>query len=434
MKLGEILTRRRLISEAQLKVALVQQHARGVRLGAWFVESGILSSDQVTLALAEQFGVAPALEADFARSEASLRRRMRAELATELKVIPLFPTSPRRVAVAMANPADRRTFDRLAFTLGATVDAMVASEAAIAHYLELYYGVARKGRSDHADKIMLPAPHQVQNARKAASDEEEIRPALRTHRRAPAAKGARLPPSVRDVVKRDPAPPSQELRLAPLTPGDPRREPAAPVEIMEDALCFTPTPLAYLPPFDTAMPPQPSRVAARRSTLTPIVVPVTSAGAQLAVDQIRFATDQQDLSDNLFTFMRVCFGIGAMVAVSGAVARGRFGFSDGRVCPELESLTFSLSLPSCFRIARSRRTLYRGCPPPDGMAVHGPLWSALSCPPPTDVLVAPVIVDGHVTLLLYAQGENGCRMTNAAVEHMEQVCEALGNSLLRLAG
>ena len=77
MKLGEILTRRQLISEAQLQVALVQQHARGVRLGAWFVESGILSSDQVTLALAEQFGVAPALEADFARSQATLRRRMR---------------------------------------------------------------------------------------------------------------------------------------------------------------------------------------------------------------------------------------------------------------------------------------------------------------------------------------------------------------------
>jgi|GEM_PF-2185858 len=426
MKLGEILTRRRLISEAQLKVGLVQQHVRGVRLGTWFVESGILSSDQVTLALAEQFCVPPALEADFARSEANLRRRMRAELATELKVIPLFPTSPRRVAVAMANPADRRTFDRLAFTLGATVDPMVASEAAIAHYLDLYYGVARKGKSDRADKIVLPAPHQVQNARKAAAGEEEIRPALRTYRPAPAAKGARLPPPMPNVA--------QELRLAPLTPGDPPRDSAAPVEVMEDALCFTPTPLAYLPPLDTERPPQPSRVAARRSTLTPLVVPVTSAGAQLAVDQIRFAADQQDLSDNLFTFMRVCFGIGAMVAVSGAVARGRFGFSDGRVRPELEGLTFSLSLPSCFRIARSRRTLYRGCPPPDGMAVHGALWSALRCPPPTDVLVAPVIVDSHVTLLLYAQGENGCRMTNAAVERMAEVCEALSNSLLRLAG
>ena len=436
MKLGEILTRRRLISEAQLKVALVQQHARGVRLGTWFVESGILSSDQVTLALAEQFGVPPALEADFARSEATLRRRMRAELATELKVIPLFPTSPRRVAVAMANPADRRAFDRLAFALGATVDPMIASEAAIAHYLDLYYGVARKGRIDRADKIVLPAPHQLQSARKAASDEEEIRPALRTHRRAPVAKGVHLAPPVPDTAKGNPppAPASQELRLAPLMPGDPSRDSAAPVEIMEDAVCFTPTPLTYLPPLDAEMPPQPSRVAARRSTLTPIVVPVTSAGAQLAVDQIRFATDQQDLSDNLFTFMRVCFGIGAMVAVSGAMARGRFGFSDGRVRPELESLTFSLSLPSCFRIARSRRTLYRGCPPPDGLAVHGPLWAALCSPPPTDVLVAPVIVDGHVTLLLYAQGENGCRMTSAAVEHMEQVCEALGNSLLRLAG
>jgi hypothetical protein len=439
MKLGEILTRRRLVSEAQLKVALVQQHLRGVRLGTWFVESGILASDQVTLALAEQFGVAPALEADFARSEATLRRRLRAELASELKVIPLFPTSPRRVAVAMANPADRRAFDRLAFTLGATIDPMVASEAAIAHYLDLYYGVARKGKrkgeNDRAAKIVLPAPHQLQSARKAAADEEEIRPALRTHRRAPV-QAARSSPPVPELAQHGstPAPQGQELRLAPLRPGDPPRDSAAPVEVMADALCFTPTPLTYLPPFSSDSPPQPSRVAERRSTLTPLVVPVTSAGAQLAVDQIRFATDQQDLSDNLFTFMRVCFGIGAMVAVSGAVARGRFGFSDGRVRPAMETLTFSLSLPSCFRIARSRRALYRGCPPPDGLAVHGPLWAALCCLPPTDVLVAPVIVDSHVTLLLYAQGENGCRMTSAAVERMEQVCEALGSSLLRLAG
>jgi hypothetical protein len=365
-----------------------------------------------------------------------LRRRLRAELATELRVIPLFPTSLRRVAVAMANPGDRRIFDRLAFTLGATVDPMIAGEAAIAHYLDLYYGVTRKGKSDCADRIVLPAPHQVLKARTAARDEEEIRPALRTHRRIPASQGAGAPSPMPDVATGNPppSPSSPQLRLAPLMPGDSPRDSAAPIEIMEDALCFTQTPLTCLPMVDSAMPPQPSRVASRRSTLTPLVVPVSNAGAQLAVDQIRFATDQQDLSDNLFTFMRVCFGTGAMLAVSGAVARGRFGFSDGRVRAEVEGLTFSLSLPSCFRIARSRRTLYRGAPPPDGLAVHGRLWSTLCCSPPTDVLVAPVIVDSHVTLLLYAQGENGCRMTSAAVDRMAQVCEALGSSLLRLAG
>jgi hypothetical protein len=202
---------------------------------------------------------------------------------------------------------------------------------------------------------------------------------------------------------------------------------------MEDALCFTPTPLTFIPPTAMCPSPKPSRVASRRP-LTPIVVPITSGGAQLAVEQIRFATDQQDLSNSLFTFMRICFGGGAMFIVAGALARGRFGFSDGLVRPQVEDFSFSLSLPSCFRIARSRRSTFRGQPPPDGMAVQGPLWAALQCHAPAEVLVSPVIVDGHVTLLLYAQSEAGGRISNEAASRMEQVCEALSSSLLRLAG
>jgi hypothetical protein len=131
--------------------------------------------------------------------------------------------------------------------------------------------------------------------------------------------------------------------------------------------------------------------------------------------------------------MRACFGVGAMFSVAGTTAQGRFGFCDGLVCPEVEALTVSLSLPSSFRIARSRRTIFRGAPPPDGMAVHRVLWAALRCEPPSDVLVSPVIVDGLVTLLLYAHGEGRGRIDNVAASHMERVCNALSSSLLRLA-
>jgi hypothetical protein len=65
--------------------------------------------------------------------------------------------------------------------------------------------------------------------------------------------------------------------------------------------------------------------------------------------------------------------------------------------------------------------------------VHGPLWTALHTEPPSDVLVSPVIVDGLVTLLLYAQGEPGKRVNGLAAAKMEQVCDALSSSLLRLA-
>jgi len=223
-----------------------------------------------------------------------------------------------------------------------------------------------------------------------------------------------------------------QLRLAPLEPGAGKREPGAPVAAMEDALCFTPTPLTFLPPTRTSGPPSPSRVLSRHP-LTPIVVPITSAGAQLAVEQIRFATDQQDLSDNLFAFMRTSFAVGAMFAVSGATAQGRFGFAGGLIRPEVENLRFSLSLPSCLRIARSRRATFRGQPPPDGMAVQMPLWEALVTEPPSEVLVSPVIVDGLVTLLLYAQGDAEMGISSQAASRMEQVCAALSISLLRLA-
>jgi hypothetical protein len=246
------------------------------------------------------------------------------------------------------------------------------------------------------------------------ADSAEIRPALRSHRR---------------LAKEKAGP---HLRLAPLDPDRGGREPCAPVSVMEDALCFTPTPLTYIPP-RFCDPPRPSPVLARHP-LTPIVVPITSAGAQLVVDQIRFATNQQELSDNLFVFMRSCFAAGAMFVVAGAAAQGRFGFTGGHVRPEVEPLRFSLLLPSCLRIARSRRGIFRGAPPPDGMSVHGPLWSALGTEPPGDVLVSPVIVDGQVTLLLYAQAEPGGRIGSLAASKTEQLCDALGSSLLRLAG
>jgi Type II secretion system (T2SS), protein E, N-terminal domain len=413
MKLGEILVKRGLVTEVQLEAATVEQHTQGLRLGTYFVEKGILTSDQVALALAEQFGVPPALEADFVRAETGLRKRLVVNQAIELMAIPLFHVNPRRVAVAMGNPANPQALDRLAFILGATVDPMVTSEVALERQFELLYGVRRKGKSTFVKPVALslPAPHQAV-VRKAPREESEIRPALRTH----------------SAPKR----PVKAINLAPLKPGSETREPAAPIEIMEDSLCFTPTPLTYLPPANTRNPPTPTRVAAR-NPLTPIVVPITSSGAQLAVDQIRFATDQQDLADSLFTFMRACFTVGAMFSVAAAEARGRFGFSDGQVRPEIENMTFPLTLPSCLRIARSRRGTYRGAPPPDGMAVQKQLWQALRCETPADVLVSPVIVDGQVTLLLYAQAEGDARINSIAAGRMEQVCQAMSSSLLRLA-
>jgi hypothetical protein len=408
MKLGEILVKQGLVNEAQLALALAQKQAQG-RLGSYLVEQGVVTTDQVALALAAQYGVAPALEADFLRADAALRKRLVVHQAVELQAIPLFFINARRVAIAMANPTHARALDRLAFIFGATVEPLAASDAAITQQLELLYRVGGRSASRAARKL-LDQEREKRARDRAPAEEPEIRPALRTHRQR-----LRAP------------------RLAPLEPGTHSPEPCAPVTMLEEAVCFTPTPLSALPQLTLRTPPTPTRVTSR-NPLTPIVVPITSAGVQLAVEQIRYASDEQDLADNLFTFMRTGFGAGAMFDVAGTLAQGRFGFCDGRVCPEVENLRCTLSLPSCLRIARSRRRTFRGPPPPDGRAIHLPLWAALQTPPPVEVLVAPVVVDGQITLLLYAQGEPGSRINDLTALHMEQVCEALGSSLLRLAG
>jgi hypothetical protein len=419
--LGDILVEQGLLSRAKLEVALADNQGKGCSLATYLVEKRILTSDQLALGLAAQFGVAPALEADFARADPSLRKRVVVHQAIEMQAIPLFHTAHRRVAVAMANPVDARILDRLTFMLGATVDPMVAGEVAFVRQFELLYNVRQKRRPSITVKD-LPIPNQVtvagEKRERPHRAESEIRPALRSHWRA-----SKEPEPADDA--------QAHLRLAPLDPKLGAREPAAPVTVMEDAVCFTPTPMTFIPP-RLCEPPMPSRVLAR-DPLTPVVVPITSAVAQLAVEQIRFAADQQELSDNLFAFMRSCFTVGAMFLVTGAIAQGRFGFSGGQVRPGIECLRFSLILPSCLRIARSRRGIYHGSPPPDGMAVHGALWSALKTEPPSDVLVAPVIVDGQVTLILYAQAELGEHVGSVAVGKTEQVCEALSSSLLRLA-
>jgi hypothetical protein len=123
-----------------------------------------------------------------------------------------------------------------------------------------------------------------------------------------------------------------------------------------------------------------------------------------------------------------------MFAINGVFASGRFGYNEGTECPAVESLLFSLSLPSCFRLAHTRGSIFHGVPQPDGEAIHGPLWTALRCPPPREVLVAPVVAGGQASLLLYAHGRNHGRMEKFAVNRMEHVCAALANTLVRLAG
>jgi hypothetical protein len=406
MSLAQLLVQRGFVSAEQLRSVPGAANLEDGLLGTALVEAGVVTTDQLALTLSDLFGIPPALESDFLRSDPGLRKRLRAHQASSFKCIPLYATQNRRVAVAMVDPSHPKVLDELAFVLGAAIEPMVTSEPAHARQLELLYAMARRrttgfnpvasmGLADQGAAVRTPAP---------TGESRRLQMVPLTGETAPEGAG--------NTVQRGPTLPAR---------GRTTKQTQSYLAAVEDLPLFAPS--------DPNAPRQPAS-----EVLTPVPPMVSVTGPDRAVEQILSSPDRQAAADNLFAFMRSCFGAGAMFALNGVFALGRFGYNEGTECPAVESLVFSLSLPSAFRMAHTRGAVFYGPPSPDGEAIHGPLWTALRCPPPREVLVAPVVAAGQVSLLLYAHARKSGRIEKFAVARMEHVCAALANTLMRLAG
>jgi hypothetical protein len=372
MQLTEILIERGLITPAQLRSVAGFRNLQDGQLGACLLAERLITADALAQALGVLFGVPPALDSDFARADPSLRKRLGAHQAARFNAIPLYVAPNRRVAVAMVDPSHPEFIDEMGFILGAAIEPMVTSEPMFVRQMELLYGMAPRRTT---------ATHSV-----AA---ESARPVA-------------VPVQVQTPL--------------------PRRPSQAHVQAINDMPIFVPA---------TPAPPPPWSVQVARSR-TPTPPPVAPAGGDAAVDRILSAPDRQTIVDQLFVFMGSAFGAGAMFVVNGVFAEGRFGFCQGSRRPDAETLIFSLSLPSCFHLALRRAAIFHGPVPPEGEVIHKSLWNALACPPPSEVVVAPVIAADQVAILLYAQGQGGGPIEKLAVARLQQVSVALGSALVRL--
>jgi hypothetical protein len=370
MKLVEILLEHGRISPAQVRSIAGYQNLEDQQLATCLFEGGLLSADQLASALSVLYSVPPALDRDFLCADPGLRKRLGANQAAKLEAIPLYTTPKRRIAVAMVNPTHPKIIEELGFVLGATIEPMVTSEPVLAHQLEVLYSVPRRRTTGF---------HPASSQAMAGS---ELTPVLNRNVRQPTQ-------SYLAAV--------QDMPL--FVPADP----CAPVQTIEDA-----------------MPSNPPRLSISRP--------------DAAVELILSATDRQAVADHLFAFMRSCFGAGAMFVINGVFAEGRFGYNESKPCPGIESLVFSLSLPSSFHVAYQQGVFFLGPPPSQGKAVDQQLWAALGCQPPCEVLVAPVVASERTAMLLYAQGREGGRIEKLAASRLEHVCAALGSTLVRLAG
>jgi type IV pilus assembly protein PilB len=135
-RLGEALIASGQISEEDLNRALSQQKQTGEKLGESLVNLGILSQSTLVKTLAGKLGV-PGTYLRHGLIDPAVARLIDRDEAERLKVLPLFKVRGRLI-VAMAEPQNLPTIDRLAGVTGCEIVPILALESNIREFAQKY--------------------------------------------------------------------------------------------------------------------------------------------------------------------------------------------------------------------------------------------------------------------------------------------------------
>ena len=181
-KLGEMLVKAQLITDAQLEEAIKVQRREGGKLGSIVVRQGFCADQDIVSFLGMQYGV-PAADLDqWPPIEPSVIALVPAELANKHKVLPL-QRSGNVLTMAMSDPTDIFAMDDVRFHTGYNIDPVVSSEMGLVRAIERYYGGSsalklrdKDSRSVDKDKASwMDAPENNLAAGLAgAQDDEEL--------------------------------------------------------------------------------------------------------------------------------------------------------------------------------------------------------------------------------------------------------------------
>jgi type II secretory ATPase GspE/PulE/Tfp pilus assembly ATPase PilB-like protein len=141
-RIGRLLVDQGLVTEDQLRIALLEQPKTRLRLGRQLVQLGFVAEPVLRDALAIAFGV-QAVELDHVIADAVALQLLPREMARRFRAFPLvYDRDTRTLVVALADAQDLMALDRLRAHVGAGVQiaARLAGEAEIERAIEEHYG------------------------------------------------------------------------------------------------------------------------------------------------------------------------------------------------------------------------------------------------------------------------------------------------------
>jgi len=194
-------------------------------------------------------------------------------------------------------------------------------------------------------------------------------------------------------------------------------DPFSPIERIETVAIETATESA--PPLEPAPTPGAG----------PAIPLLTAREALAAMDS---AVDRDEVGDALVGYLVACFGTGAVLICKRDAALGWRGYFPGVDADTVESITIALGVPSIFRAAFERHEILRGAPPASGRDIQDRFWKHLHCPPPAEVIVAPVMLRKRVINLLYAHAADGGPLPEGSGDHLDELCAAAAGAFVRI--
>jgi MSHA biogenesis protein MshE len=137
IRLGDLLIQQGLLNEPQLKLALEEQKRSGRKLGRVIVESGYVTEEGISKALARQVGIAY-IDLKFFNVKQELVDLLPETQARRFRAI-VLEEKGRALAVGMADPTDLFAYDELARILKREIELAVVTETQLLGVIDRVY-------------------------------------------------------------------------------------------------------------------------------------------------------------------------------------------------------------------------------------------------------------------------------------------------------
>ncbi len=400
-KLGELLVQEGVITSHQLEEALKYQVIFGGKLGTNLIELDFVQEDDIAKTLSKMLRV-PLVSGDelIGISEEIIRLIPR-DMAERYQTVPLH-LEHRKLTLVMANPADLKAIDEIAFRTGYIIRPAVAPEVRLILALEQYYHIPREIRYVQVSK-------KIERILAEGGSEPRRTPAIKQESSSlPSAKADAAAKAAAEKVAAEKA--AAEKAAAEKAAAEKAAAEKAAAEKAAAEKAAAEKAAAEKAAAEKAAAEKAAAEAAEEvmelmeadivEEGTEDLDDLDALGVPRVFQTLAEAADREDIAESIARFVGRDVDRFAMFQIRGDTAHGWRMMIDNKPNTNFTAFSVTLDHPSILKTVTDTASYYIG-PIPQSSADNLRLVEELGGTPPRTALLVPVIVMSRVVTVLY---------------------------------